>query len=99
MLYEKAFLATRNPEALFKRTLIKQPKQFGLWGDVKMKETADGEEYLDFNERQTKRRTCSDCCDIRAMRPKIFVTEGSENDSVVVYKLYAQARPEKMNEA
>ena len=86
MLYEKAFLATRNPEALFKRTLIKQPKQFGLWGDVKMKETADGEEYLD-------------CRDIRAMRPKIFVTEGSENDSVVVYKLYAQARPEKMNEA
>ena len=26
------------------------------WGDVKLKETADGKEYLEFNERQTKTR-------------------------------------------
>jgi len=68
------------------------------WGDVKLKETADGKEYLEFNERQTKTRTCSDCRDIRAMLPKMFATDGSEKDATVVYKLYAQTRPEKMNE-
>ena len=63
-----------------------------------MKETADGKEYLEFNERQTKSRTGSDCRDIRAMPPKMFATDGSEKDPIVVYKLYAQKRPEKMNE-
>ena len=63
-----------------------------------MKETADGKEYLEFNERQTKTRTGSDCRDIRAMPPKMFATDGSEKDPIVVYKLYAQKRPEKMNE-
>ena len=32
------------------------------------------------------------------MPPKMFATDGSEKDPVVVYKLYAQERPEKMNE-
>ena len=32
------------------------------------------------------------------MPPKMFATDGSENDPVVVYKFYAQKRPEKMNE-
>ena len=27
------------------------------WGDVKLKKTVDGEEFLEFNERQTKTRT------------------------------------------
>jgi len=63
-----------------------------------LKETADGEEYLEFNERQTKTRTGSDCRDIRAMAPKMFATDGSEKDPIVVYKLYAQKKPEKMNE-
>jgi len=68
------------------------------WGDVKLKETADGKEYLEFNERQTKTRTSSDCRDIRAMPPKMFAIDGSDKDPIVVYKLYAQKRPEKMNE-
>ncbi|CAH3140963.1 unnamed protein product, partial [Porites evermanni] len=54
------------------------------WGDVKLKETADGKEYLEFNERQTKTRTGSDCRDIRAMPPKMFATDGSEKDPIVV---------------
>ena len=66
------------------------------WGDVKLKETADDKEYLEFNERQTKTRTGSDCRDIRAMPPKMFATDGSEKDPIV--QLYAQKRPEKMNE-
>ena len=34
----------------------------------------------------------------RAVPPKMFATDGSEKDPVVVYKLYAQGRPEKMLE-
>ena len=34
------------------------------WDDVKLKETADGKEYLEFYERQTKTTTRSDCRDI-----------------------------------
>jgi len=32
------------------------------------------------------------------MPPKMFATDGSEKDPIVVSKLYAQKRPEKMNE-
>jgi len=31
------------------------------------------------------------------MPPKMVATDGSEKDPIVVYKLYAQKRPEKMN--
>ena len=68
------------------------------WGGVKLEETADGKEYLEFNERQTKTRTGSDCRNISAMPRKMFAANGSEKDPIVVYKLYAQKRPEKMNE-
>ena len=107
-LYEKGLLGTRNPEALLNTLWLNNTMHFGLrgckehrdmcWGDVKLKETADSKEYLEFNERQTKTRTGSDCRDIRAMAPKMFATDGSEKDPIVVYKLYAQKRPEKMNE-
>jgi len=107
-LYEKGLLGTRNPEVLLNTLWLNSAMHFGLrgckehrdmyWGDVKLKETADGKEYLKFNERQTKARTGSDCRDIRAMPLKMFATDGSEKDPIVVYKLYAQKRPEKMNE-
>ena len=32
------------------------------------------------------------------MLPKMFATDASEKDPIVVYKLYTQKRPEKMNE-
>ena len=107
-LYEKCLLGTRNPEALLNTLWLNSTMHFGhrgckehrdmCWGDVKLKETADGKEYLEFNERQTKTRTGSDCRDIRAMPPKMFATDGSEKDPIVVYNLYARKRPEKMNE-
>ena len=107
-LYETGLLGSRNPEALLNTLSLNSTIHFGLrgckehrgmcWGDVKLKEIADGKEYLEFNERQTKTRTSSDCHDIRAMPPKMFTTDGSEKDPIVVYKLYARKRPEKMNE-
>ena len=68
------------------------------WGDVKLKQTGNGEEFLEFNERQTKIRTGSDYRDVKKNAPKMFAADGSERDSVVVYKLYARKRPEKMND-
>ena len=65
-LYEKGLLCTRNPEALLNTLWLNSTMHFGLggckehrdmcWGDVKLKETAEGKEYLEFNERQTKKK-------------------------------------------
>ena len=55
------------------------------WGDVKLKETADGKEYLQFYERQTKTRTGSDCRDIMAIPSKMFAPDVSAQDPTVVY--------------
>ena len=75
-LYEKGLLGTGNPEALLNTLWLNNTMRFGLkgckehrdicWGDVKLNETADGKEYLKFDERQTKTRTGSDCRDVRA---------------------------------
>jgi site-specific recombinase XerD len=107
-LYEKDLLGTRSPESLLNTLWLNNTMHFGLrgckehrdmcWGDVKLKQTADGEEFLEFNERQTKTRTGSDCRDVRKIMPKMFATDGSERDPVVVYKLYSRKRPDKMNE-
>lgn len=107
-LYEKSLLGTRSPESLLNTLWLNNTMHFGLrgckehrdmcWGDVKLKQTADGEEFLEFNERQTKTRTGSDCRDVRKIAPKMFATDGSERDPVVVYKLYARKRPERMND-
>ena len=66
------------------------------WGDVKLKKTVDGEEFLEFNERQTKTRAGSDCRDVRKNAPKLFATDGSERDPVVVYN--AWKRPKTVND-
>ena len=64
----------------------------------KLKETADGKEYLEFNERKTKTRSGSDRRDIKVIPPKMFATDGLEKVATGLYKLYAHKRPEKMNE-
>ena len=66
-LYEKSLLGTRNPESLLNTLWLNNTLHFGLrgckehrdmcWGDVKLKRTADGEEFLEFNEtNQNKNR-------------------------------------------
>ena len=64
------------------------------WGDIKLQKTASGVEYLEFNERQTKTRTGSDCSDVRTVPSKMFATD---RDPVAVYKCFARKRPEEMN--
>ena len=45
------------------------------WGDIKLKDSSDGTEYLEYNERQTKTRTGENIVDIRQIKPKMFATE------------------------
>ena len=60
--------------------------------------TDHGDEYLQFSERQIKTRTGSDPRDVRAFAPKMFSANGGEKDPVAVYKVFAERRPEKMND-
>ena len=97
-----------SPEALLNTLWLNNTLYFGLrgcqehrdmcWGDVKLQKTASGVEYLEFNERQTKTRTGSDCSDVRTVPPKMFATDGTERDPVAVYKCFARKRPEEMNQ-
>ena len=65
------------------------------WGDVSLKQSSDGLEYLELQERQTKTRTGADLNNIREVAPKIFATpEDPERCPVQTYKLYSAKRPD-----
>ena len=42
------------------------------WGDVKLCQISTGQEYLEFNERETKTRSGNDPRNVRAIAPKMF---------------------------
>ena len=70
------------------------------WGDVKLEQEADGTEYLEYTERQTKTRMGADPRNVRPIKPKVFATNGTcERDPVAIYKIYAARRPSAMNRA
>ena len=69
------------------------------WGDVKLKQTPDGKEYLKYSvERQTKTRSGSDPGDTRKVKPRMYYTPGQtiDQDSVHVYKIYASKCPQSI---
>jgi len=66
------------------------------WGDVQLKTTADGVEFLEYNERQTKTRTGTEPKDMHAVKPKMFSVLSSDRDPVKAFHLYASKRPEQM---
>ena len=39
------------------------------WGDAKLCQTSKGQEYLEFNERETKTRSGNDPWNVRAIAP------------------------------
>ena len=67
ILYDKQLLGISNAEALLNTMWFKNTKHFGLrgcdehcrmkWGDVQLLTDANGAEYLEYSERQTKTRT------------------------------------------
>ena len=54
------------------------------------------ERVWEFNERQTKTRDGSHCHDVRPLTPKMFPIDESEKDPLVVYKTFAERRPQQM---
>ena len=64
---------------------------------MELRKTAGGEEYLEYNERQTKTRSGENTRDVRKVTPKMFSVPGNERDPIAVYKLFAEKRPAEMN--
>ena len=66
------------------------------WGDVKLCQTSTGQEYLEFNERETKTCSGNDPRNVRAIAPKMFAVPNNEKCPVKAYKVYAEKRPAEM---
>ena len=83
-------LGSANGKAVLNAVWLNNTQHFGLrkcqehrdmkWGDVELKIAADGLEYLEYSERQTKTRTGSQSKDTRAVKPKMFAVRGSERE-------------------
>ena len=105
VLYEKKLLGTERPEALLNTLWLNNTTQFGLrgckehrcWGDVKLKKTSTGVEFLEYGERQTKTRLGDDTNDVRPIAPKMFSLPNSDRCPVLTYKVFAEKRPTQMN--
>lgn len=107
--YNKGLLGMSSPEVLLNSLWLNNSLHFGLrgiqehhntcWGDVTLNKTADGVEFLEYNERKTKTPTDANVSDVRPLAPKMFATNSSEKDPVAVYKLFLQKRPDGMKGA
>ena len=64
------------------------------WGDVKLCQTSTGQEYLKFNERETKTRSGNDSWNVRAIAPKMFAVPNNEKCPVKAHKVYAEKQPD-----
>ncbi|XP_062568066.1 uncharacterized protein LOC134230309 [Saccostrea cucullata] len=86
ILYQKNLLGTRDPKSLMNVLYLNNTMHFGMRsriehvnlsrGDVTMKVTSTGEEYLEYAERATKTRT-GITSDTRNFAPKMFEDRGT----------------------
>ena len=103
-LYASKCLGIESPQAAINTLWLNLTIHFGLcggkeqrelcWGDVKLKQTPDGKEYLEYShEKQTKTRTGSEPRDMRKIKPRMYsaLYLPAERDPVRVYKLCKQA--------
>lgn len=105
ILHENNLLGVSSAESLLNTVWLNNTIHFGMrgcqehrdlcWGDVKLCKDAQGNDYLVYNERQTKTRSGVDASNVRKVSPKMFST-GDERDPVVAYKIYREKRPENM---
>ena len=99
VLYESNILGISSAEALINTVWLMNSIHFGLrgsdehrqlcWSDVKLLRNADGTEYLEYCERQTKTRSGEEPWNIRPLQHKAFARPDGppEKDPVFVYKL------------
>lgn len=107
-LYEKKELGDHTPGAMLNTLWLNNTTQFGMrggasehralcWGDVTLCLDAEvNQEYLEYNERQTKTRTGENLNNVRLTKPKMYAT-GNNNCPVQLYKKFANKRPDSMN--
>ena len=108
VLYESNIREISSAEALINTVWLMNLIYSGLrgcdercqmrWSDVKILRDADGTEYLEYSERQTKTRNGEEPRNIRPVKPKTFARpDGApEKDPVSVYKFYSEKRPSSM---
>lgn len=66
------------------------------WGDVKLCRDSDGNEFIEFNERQTKTRPGSNPKNVRAVPPRAWANPDNPTRCPVAnYKTYKARRPSK----
>ncbi|VDI73617.1 Hypothetical predicted protein [Mytilus galloprovincialis] len=65
------------------------------WGDIQMKATTDGGQYLEHTERITKTRNGANL-DTRAFQAKMFADTGNPRCPIQTYKQFLRRRPEDM---
>ena len=103
-LWENGQLGASSPESIINTMWLFTTMGFGLrgsqehhsmcWGDIKLEKDEEGDEYLVFNERQTKTRQGDDTTDIRKIQPKLWANKQNKNRCPVeVYKKYSLRRP------
>lgn len=63
------------------------------FGDVIIERTSSNQEYLLFQERNSKTMDGTKRDDFRPVRPKIFSTGGGQFDPVRLFRLYCKKRP------
>lgn len=103
LLYEKNLLGASNPTALVNTIWLNFTCHFGLrgrqehtnmlLGDVEIKVTSEGQEYLEFTERETKTRK-GQPLDLRTHQPKIFSISSSDRCPVKLFKEFLSRRPQ-----
>ena len=105
ILKQKAVIGLQSPRQLLNQVWLNNSTLFGIrggteshnlrWGDIKLKKTDQGREYLEYNERLTKTRTSETKSDQRAFPPKQFAHTNKDSCPVEAYKEFAHHRPKE----
>ena len=105
LLWSNELMGSSSPEALLNTLWYLNTLHFGMrsraehyemqWGDVKLQIDSEGNEFLEYNERQTKTRTGVNPRDTRAFMPKAFANKADPSKCPVqLYKEFTRRRPE-----
>ena len=110
ILYESGQLGPNTPTSMLNTLWFNNCLYFGMrgggaehrqlrWGDLNLCYDSDlNQEYIDFNERQTKTRTGEDVSNTCKDKPRMYARPDSERCPVMLYKKYADKRPELMSQ-
>ena len=96
VLYESNILGISSADALRNTVWLMNSIHFGLrgcderrqmcWSDVKLLRDADGAEYLEYCESQTKVRSGEEPRNIRPVKPKAFARPDGLTDRKTMYE-------------